>query len=196
MAGATSFIQPRVPKNAWKFATLQLNPGPESVLSRQAPALAPGIRPFRDPRIPAPRFRPGRSVPLAWPPRFPGARGSRRRWPGPSGPASGGGARRPGACARTSHSAARGRPLASRGGRPARAPRSRSAPLDPTGVGPAAARRSSGLRRPGTSPGPRCRAAGGQSVRATRGRAQPEPLCARPRRGCSPPPASLRRCEV
>lgn len=66
--------------------------------------------------------------PLVWVPGFPGARGSPRQRPGPSGPsgpAGGGGARRPGACARTSHSAARGRPLASRGGRPARAPRRR-----------------------------------------------------------------------
>lgn len=68
-------------------------------------------------------------------------------------------------------------------GRPA--PPAAAAALDPTGVGPAAAPRSSGLQRPGTSPGPavprcrrrrlrrrRCQPA--RAVRATRGRAQPE----------------------
>lgn len=125
MASATSFFnQPRVSKNAWKFETMMLNPGPESLLLRQALALVSGTRQFREPQMPASPSRPEGLVP----PRLAaGASGGSGQRPGPSGPAGGGGARRPGACARTSHSAARGRPLASRGGKPARAPHSRSA---------------------------------------------------------------------
>lgn len=157
-----------------------LNPGPESLLLRQALALVSGTRQFREPQIPASPSRPECLIPLVWPPGLLGARDSGQR-PGPSGPAGGGGAQRPGACARTSHSAARGRPLASRGGKPARAPHSRSARTNRCRP----RSRSAGLHRPGTSPGPRSRVAASASVRAIRGPALPEPPCARPRRGCS-----------
>lgn len=159
-----------------------LNLGPESLLLRQASALAPGTRQSREPQIPAPLSRPERRVLPVWTPGLPGARGSQQR-PGLSGPAGGGGAQRPGACARTSHSApgdAHSRVWSASRPAPPTAD-----PLGPTGVGRAAAPRSSGLHRPGTSPGPRSRAAASASVRATRGRALPEPPCARPRRGCS-----------
>ncbi|CAO2599400.1 hypothetical protein LEMLEM_LOCUS9837 [Lemmus lemmus] len=176
VAGATSFIQPRVPKNAWKFGTLQLNPGPRVCVIEAGASLC-----LRNPSVPGspdpsaafqsralgpPRLAAGVSgvsgLPVA---------AARPERPGGRGRGAAAGSvrahltlRRPGTPTR---------PRVGAAGRP-RAPRSRSAPLDPTGVGPAAARRSSGLRRPGTSPGPRCRAAAGQNVRATRGRAQPE----------------------
>lgn len=121
-----------------------------------------------------------------------GARSGARPERGPGGAG-------PGACARTSHSGARGRPLASQGGRPARAfhpPPSRTpespAGVCPTGVGPLLSALS-GPRRQGLTTGPQPRTAWtrrlsrtrrqSKLLRATGGGAEEAPTAARGRRG-------------
>lgn len=180
---------------------MMLNPGPESLITEGGISLGP-----RNPSVPG---TPHSSATFAI------------QAPGPPRPAAGAsGGSGLSAAARPERPGGRGRGAAAgsvrahltlrRPGTPTResgrlagpAPPT-AEPLGPTGVGRAAALFSSGLHRPGTSPGPRTRAAVSASVRATRGRALPEPPCGRGRRGCSLardrppslPPASPRRCE-
>lgn len=107
-----------------------------------------------------------------------------------AGRAGGGAAAGPGACARTSHSAARGRPLASWGRRPARAIRptpTRRLRRVPNGEGPRLLRALGAYSAtgggPGRSPAPRGRAASPAAAATAR-----ESSCERPEAARRRPP--------